>query len=370
MTRGPVAEFAAELRALRRAAGTPTYRTLARQANYSITVLSQAAAGVTVPAWPAVKAFVVACGGDPLDWEQRWQTMRRDQDIHDTIVNQPPPSEPQASDAFQIVRSAQDRQISSEMAGSKMVASSFGPSICTRADTTAVVKVFLLDDHELVRTGLRALIESQPDMAVVGEAATAAEARTRLPLTRPRPDVAILDIRLPDEDGISVCRFARTTMESAPTCLMLTSYADDDAVVASMNAGAAGFLLKDTRAEDLLKAIRLLAAGGTLLNPDVLNLAIGRLRKRNQGLLDLTEREREIFDLLGEGMSNDEIARQLLVSPQTIATFTHRIMQKQGFGRRQELVVTAARLLERRRNRADAQELADRLTAVYSVKDQ
>ncbi|WP_219154545.1 response regulator [Amycolatopsis sp. TNS106] len=366
MTRGPVAEFAAELRALRRSAGTPTYRTLARRANYSITVLSQAAAGIAVPAWPVVKAFVAACGGEPSEWEHRWQAMRRDQAIYDTAAAQAPPSEPPASDTFQAVRRAQDRQIVNvDPSDVQPIVGSFGPTIPTWAKLQlGVLKVFLLDDHELVRTGLRTLVESQPDMLVTGEASTAAEAKARIPVSK--PDVAILDIRLPDEDGISVCRFVQTNVKSPPACMMLTSYADDEAMIAALSAGAAGFLTKDTRGEDILKAIRVLARGGSLLHPALRSSALERLRRRDQDLAALTTRERVIFELLGEGLNRSQIAERLHLAERTVDRLITQTMRKLRVPKRNELVALAARFLERRQNNAGARALAERLNTFYA----
>ncbi|MFE5565924.1 response regulator [Amycolatopsis japonica] len=349
MARGPVAEFAAELRALRRVVGTPTYRTLAGRANYSITVLSQAAAGVTVPAWPVVKAFILACGGDLLEWEQRWQAMCRAQEAHDVAAAQPPPSEPPVSEAFQVVRDAQVRQINDSQ----------------QQAAPAALKVFLLDDHELVRTGLRALLESEPDMIVIGEAATAAEAKARIPVLK--PDVAILDIRLPDGNGIEICRFVRSTMEPPPACMMLTSYTDEDAMITAIHAGAAAYLIKDIRGEDVIAAVRYLASGKSMLDPRAVASAMKRLRgdTAQVHLNKLSAQERNVLDLIAAGLTNKQIAQQLFLSEKTVRNYVSSILTKLGLETRSSAAVFVQEQ-ERRRNNADALKLAGLLNTYYA----
>ena len=170
------------------------------------------------------------------------------------------------------------------------------------------IKVFLLDDHEIVRRGLRELLESAGDMEVVAEAGNAEEALRRLPAAN--PDVAVLDVRLPDGNGVEVCREIRSRMPSVH-CLMLTSYADDEALFDAIMAGASGYVLKQVRADDLIDAIRKVAAGQSLLDPGVTARVLERLRSgtvADEKLEGLTDQERKILDLLAEGMKGMTVA--------------------------------------------------------------
>jgi two-component system, NarL family, response regulator DevR len=172
------------------------------------------------------------------------------------------------------------------------------------SESTAPTTVFLLDDHELVRRGLFDLLELEDDLEVVGEASTAAEALARIPAVR--PDVAVLDVRLPDGNGIEVCREIRSLLPDVH-CLMLTSYADDEAMVDALLAGAAGYVLKDIRGADLVGAVRRVARGESLLDPKATERVLHRLRGgevRDERLDSLTGQERRILDLIGEGMTN------------------------------------------------------------------
>src|ERR1039458_5053717 len=169
------------------------------------------------------------------------------------------------------------------------------------------IRVFLLDDHEVVRTGLRGLIESEEDLEVVGEAATAAEAIARIPPTR--PDVAVLDVRLPDGDGIEVCREVRSRMPEL-RCLMLTSFSDDEALFGAIVAGAAGYVLKQIRGTDLVGAIRRVGAGESLIDPALTARVMRRLRagpEQDERLSRLTEQERRILALITDGLTNRQI---------------------------------------------------------------
>src|ERR1700756_2846528 len=163
------------------------------------------------------------------------------------------------------------------------------------------IKVFLLDDHEIVRRGVRDLLEAEPDITVVGEAGTASSALARIPALK--PDVAVLDVRLPDGDGVSVCREIRSRMPQV-ACLMLTSFGDDEALFDAIMAGAAGYVLKQIRALDLVGAVRTVAAGGSLLDPGAATRVMRRMREqaaRSDPLAELSERERQILELIGEG---------------------------------------------------------------------
>ena len=180
------------------------------------------------------------------------------------------------------------------------------------------IRVFLLDYHEVVRRGVAALLNSEPDMQVVGEAATAAQAEARVPALR--PDVAILDVRLPDGDGVSVCRALRSRMPEL-ACLMLTSFADDEALFDAVMAGAAGYVLKQIHGTDLVGAVRTVASGRSLLDPESTARMLQRLRdrgNRKDPLATLSEQERRILDLIGAGLTNRQIGDRIFLAEQTV----------------------------------------------------
>jgi DNA-binding NarL/FixJ family response regulator len=210
------------------------------------------------------------------------------------------------------------------------------------------IRVFLLDDHEVVRRGLRELVEADGDIDVVGEADTAEIALGRIPATR--PDVAVLDVRLPDGSGVEVCREVRSRHPEI-ACLILTSFADDEALLASVMAGAAGFVLKQVRGTDIVDAIRRAAAGESLLDPVAVERLVARLRADVEELADLTPRERSIFELIGDGCSNREIGEELVLSEKTVKNYVSNLLAKMGMHRRTEVAAYAARLDERRRMR-------------------
>ena len=207
--------------------------------------------------------------------------------------------------------------------------------------------VFLLDDHELVRTGLRTLIEDTDDLVVVGEAATAAEALARIPPTHPQ--VAILDVRLPDGSGIEVCREIRSGSPEI-ACMMLTSYADDEALVAAVMAGAAGYVLKQVAGMDLVDNIRRAAAGESLLDPALTDRVLERLRdgpQEDPRLAGLTPQERRILDLIAKGQTNRQIAGELYLAEKTVKNYVSNLLAKLGMERRTQAATFAARLEER-----------------------
>ena len=207
--------------------------------------------------------------------------------------------------------------------------------------------VFLLDDHELVRTGLRTLIEDTDDLIVVGEAATASEALARIPPTRPH--VAILDVRLPDGSGIEVCREIRSRSPEI-ACMMLTSYADDEALVAAIMAGAAGYVLKQVAGMDLVDNIRRAAAGESLLDPALTDRVLERLRdgpQEDPRLAGLTPQERRILDLIAGGQTNRQIAGELYLAEKTVKNYVSNLLAKLGMERRTQAATFAARLEER-----------------------
>jgi two-component system response regulator DevR len=206
------------------------------------------------------------------------------------------------------------------------------------------IRVFLLDDHEIVRRGIADLVDAEPDISVVGEAGTAAEALARIPAVR--PDVAVLDARLPDGSGIDVCRDIRSALPEV-RCLILTSYDDDDAVFAAVMAGAAGYLLKQIRGSSLLDAIRQVAAGRSLLDPGVTERVLSRLREgapQDQRLAALTEREREILDLIAEGLTNRQIGERLFLAEKTVKNHVSALLAKLGMQRRTQAAVFGAQL--------------------------
>ncbi|MCK9901017.1 MULTISPECIES: response regulator [Parafrankia] len=206
------------------------------------------------------------------------------------------------------------------------------------------VRVFLLDDHEIVRRGIREMLEDSGDIEVVGEASTAAAALRRIPAAR--PDVAVLDARLPDGNGIEVCREIRSS-QPAVGCLILTSYDDDDALFAAIMAGAAGYLLKQIRGNDLVGAIRTIAAGRSLLDPAVTQKVLARLRDEpieDEQLAALGARERQILRLIAEGMTNRQIAACVHLSEKTVKNYVSAILGKLGLTSRTQAAVFAARL--------------------------
>jgi DNA-binding NarL/FixJ family response regulator len=212
------------------------------------------------------------------------------------------------------------------------------------AERTGVIRVFLLDDHEVVRRGVQDLLEAESDIEVVGEAATAAEALARVPALR--PDVAILDLRLPDGDGVTVCRELRSKMPEL-ACLMLTSFADDEALFDAIMAGAAGYVLKQIRGSDLAGAVRTVASGQSLLDPRTTARVMERLRSQTNSrdpLEGLTERERDILALIGDGLTNRQIGAQLHLAEKTVKNYVSNLFAKLGMERRTQAAVFAADL--------------------------
>ena len=213
------------------------------------------------------------------------------------------------------------------------------------------IRVFLLDDHEIVRRGLRELIEAEDDLEVAGEAGTAAEAIARVPATR--PDVAVLDVRLPDGDGIQVCRELRSKHPEV-ACIMLTSFSDDEAVYASILAGAAGYVLKQVRGSDLLEGIRKVSRGESLLDTAVTARVLDRLRRgpdEDDELKDLTKQERRILELIAEGLTNRQIGERMYLAEKTVKNYVSNLLAKLGMSRRTEVAAYGARLAERRGSR-------------------
>jgi two-component system, NarL family, response regulator DevR len=200
-----------------------------------------------------------------------------------------------------------------------------------------------MDDHEVVRQGVRALLESTGDIVVVGEAANASEAIARIPALR--PDVAILDVRVPDGNGIEVCREVRSRVGT--NCLMLTSYSDDEALFEAIMAGAAGYVLKQVRGTELLTAVKRVAAGESLLDPAITGRVLNRLRSHSDEdprLARLTPQERRILHLIADGMTNRQIAREMHLAEKTIKNYVSNLLTKLGMERRTEAAVFATKL--------------------------
>jgi len=206
------------------------------------------------------------------------------------------------------------------------------------------IRVFLLDDHEIVRRGLADLIGLEKDMEVVGEAGSVHDALVRIPATR--PDVAVLDVRLPDGSGVEVCREIRSTMPEV-SALMLTSYSDDEALFDAIMAGASGYVLKEIRGNDLIEAIRQVAAGNSLLDPVATARVLERMRNgdgHDPRLDALSEQERRILELIGEGMTNRQIGEQMHLAEKTVKNYVSSLFVKLGMERRTQAAAFAARL--------------------------
>ncbi|MFJ9940824.1 response regulator [Streptomyces erythrochromogenes] len=214
------------------------------------------------------------------------------------------------------------------------------------------IKVFLLDDHEVVRRGVHELLSVEEDIEIVGEAGTAADALVRIPATR--PDVAVLDVRLPDGSGVEVCREVRSQDEDVK-CLMLTSFADDEALFDAIMAGASGYVLKAIRGNELLSAVRDVAAGKSLLDPVATARVLERLRDGDRSgrgddrLANLTEQERKILDLIGEGLTNRVIGERLHLAEKTIKNYVSSLLSKLGMERRSQAAAYVARLQAEKR---------------------
>jgi two-component system, NarL family, response regulator DevR len=206
------------------------------------------------------------------------------------------------------------------------------------------IRVFLLDDHDLVREGVRSLLEAGGDIEVVGEAATAQEALTRIPLAK--PDVAILDVRLEDGSGIEVCRDIRSLMPDL-ICLMLTSYADDEALYASVMAGAAGYILKQVKARDLIEDVKKVAGGSSLIDPRAVARVVERLSnppKTNPQLRALSPQEARILDLVAEGQTNRQIGEAMFLSEKTVKNYMSSLLAKLKMNSRTEAAIYATKL--------------------------
>ncbi len=214
------------------------------------------------------------------------------------------------------------------------------------AGGTSKINVFLLDDHEIVRRGVKELLEAEPDITVVGEAGTAASALARIPALK--PDVAVLDVRLPDGDGVSVCRDIRSRMPEV-ACLMLTSFSDDEALFEAIMAGAAGYVLKQIRGTDLVGAVRTVAAGESMLDPEAASKVMARMRDqaaKADPLAGLTGQERKILELIGEGLTNRQIGERMYLAEKTVKNYVSALFAKLGMERRTQAAAYAAHVFD------------------------
>jgi len=206
------------------------------------------------------------------------------------------------------------------------------------------ISVFLLDDHEVVRRGVRELLEADPGITVVGEAGTAASALARIPALH--PDVAVLDVRLPDGDGVMVCREIRSRMPQV-ACLMLTSHEDGDALFDAIMAGAAGYVLKQIRGADLVSAVRAVASGESVLDPVAAGQVMARMRdqsRRPDPLDGLTDQERKVLELIGEGLTNRQIGERMYLAEKTVKNYASALFAKLGLERRTQAAAYATRI--------------------------
>ncbi len=221
-----------------------------------------------------------------------------------------------------------------------MIDTSFRPS----AGDEQQIRVFLLDDHEVVRRGIAALLETETDISVVGEAANAREALARAPAVRPH--VAVLDVRLPDGDGVSVCRELRSRMPEL-ACLMLTSFDDDQALFDAIMGGATGYVLKQIRGSDLVGSVRLVASGGSLLDPHSTAQVMERLRaqaERKDPLATLSDQERRILKFIGEGLTNRQIGQRMYLAEKTVKNYVSNVFAKLDMQRRTQAAAFVTQL--------------------------
>jgi DNA-binding NarL/FixJ family response regulator len=209
------------------------------------------------------------------------------------------------------------------------------------------LRVYLLDDHEIVRQGIRTFLEAAGDIEVIGESSSAVDATARIPALR--PDVAILDARLPDGSGIEVCRTVRS-VDPSINALILTSYDDDEALFSAIMAGAAGYVLKEVKSSDLLSAIRLVASGQSLIDPSLTARVLERVRNPvtiAPELAELTEQEMKLLELIAEGMTNRQIGEQMFLAEKTVKNYVSSVLSKLGVERRTQAAVLASKLLDK-----------------------
>jgi two-component system, NarL family, response regulator DevR len=216
--------------------------------------------------------------------------------------------------------------------------------VSTNDGQGTAIRVFLLDDHEIVRRGVADLLEIDPGITVVGEGKNAAEALARVPALR--PNLAILDVRLPDGDGVSVCRELRSTMPDLKV-IMLTSYSDDEALFEAIMAGASGYLLKQILGQDLVSAVRTVAGGGSLLDATATAAVLARMRRAAEPagpLAKLSEQERTVLLLIGEGLTNRQIGERMFLAEKTVKNYVSHLLAKLGLERRTQAAILATEL--------------------------
>ncbi|GAA0965867.1 response regulator transcription factor [Actinocorallia libanotica] len=214
----------------------------------------------------------------------------------------------------------------------------------TQVTHGAKIRVFLLDDHEVVRKGVAALLEAEGDIEIVGEASSAAQALARIPASA--PDVAVLDVRLPDGDGVGVCREIRAQLPQV-ACLMLTSFSDEEALFDAVMAGASGYVLKQIHGSDLVGAVRTVASGQSLLDPRSTSQMLQRLRERESRkdpLAALSDQERQILELIGEGLTNRQIGERMFLAEKTVKNYVSNLFAKLDMRRRTQAAAFAAQL--------------------------
>jgi DNA-binding NarL/FixJ family response regulator len=214
----------------------------------------------------------------------------------------------------------------------------------TSTQATSVIRVFLVDDHEVVRRGVADILSTDPGITVIGEAKNAAEAMSRVPALR--PDVVVLDVRLPDGDGVTVCRDLRAQMPDLGV-VMLTSYSDDEALFQAILAGASGYLLKQILGQDLVTAVRTVADGGSLLDPAATSAVLARMRRAVEPagpLAGLSNQERTVLDLIGEGLTNRQIGERMFLAEKTVKNHVSHLLAKLGMERRTQAAILATEL--------------------------
>jgi two-component system, NarL family, response regulator DevR len=214
----------------------------------------------------------------------------------------------------------------------------------TSTQGTSVIRVFLVDDHEVVRRGVADILSTDPGITVIGEAKNAAEAMSRVPALR--PDVVVLDVRLPDGDGVTVCRDLRAQMPDLGV-VMLTSYSDDEALFQAILAGASGYLLKQILGQDLVTAVRTVADGGSLLDPAATSAVLARMRRAVEPagpLAGLSDQERTVLDLIGEGLTNRQIGERMFLAEKTVKNHVSHLLAKLGMERRTQAAILATEL--------------------------
>jgi len=213
-----------------------------------------------------------------------------------------------------------------------------------------VIKVFLVDDHEIVRRGVAELLEADPELTVIGEAPTAAQALARIPALR--PDVAVLDVRLPDGNGIELCRDLRSKLPEL-NVLMLTSYTDEEAMLNAILAGAGGYVIKDIQGLQLVSAVREVGSGRSLLDNRAAATLMAKIRSDAAAkgpVAGLTDRERTLLDLIGEGLTNRQISERMFLAEKTVKNYVSRLLTKLGLERRTQAAVLATKMHEKQRD--------------------